>query len=104
MELITKIVAERLVPFDQPAGTEEKAVETLTKQLASPETLPKETFLRLQKFAEGLDMCVAMGQDCQDGFDEMHQHVNNLLDRSQWTMHPDYGCVLVSEVRSRDGF
>ena len=102
MDSITVTVARRLIPFDLKEDQKNELIASMSLELNGPEPISKTTFLKLQKLAEDLDLSVAMGQECTDGFDEVYAEVSRLLDESKWTLHPDYGCVSVEEARKRD--
>lgn len=61
--------------------------------------LSKEAFMALQEEAESLEMAHAKGQDLPD-----HQRrlkvIDTIMDAGSWTLHPDYGCILKSEINA----
>lgn len=102
----TAKIARRLCPLELQFGAFPHADPTYQLRLLdlmTPAAMSQDTYLALQHYGESLDMSVAQGTDCVDGFDETHRVVHELLDASPWTMHPDYGCVTVTEARERDG-
>ncbi|GKS86984.1 hypothetical protein AVMA1855_22550 [Acidovorax sp. SUPP1855] len=58
-------------------------------------------YLELQAECEALDLAHAMGQDLP-GHYERREVIEELMNASQWTLHPDYGCIPKVEVEKRD--
>lgn len=63
--------------------------------------ISKEAFLALQTEAEELEMAHAQGQDLPLQSARLAV-IDKIMNRGQWTLHPDYGCILKSEVNARD--
>lgn len=63
--------------------------------------ISEEAYRVLQAEAESLDTDHAKGQDLAE-----HAQRRDVIDRimsdSPWTLHPDHGCILKSEVEHRD--
>lgn len=51
--------------------------------------------------AELLDLNHAQGR-VLPGHYERVQRISELMDASSWSLHPDYGCVLKTDVNSKD--
>ena len=83
-------------------GVHEVGETEFLTALIRPEAMSQPVFQALQSMAESLDHAVAQGEDCSANFDAIHGEVARLLDASPWTMHPDYGCVLVADVEGLD--
>lgn len=62
----------------------------------------KVLYLALQSKIESMGMDFAAGTDAYPGFDEEFKEVDRLMSSSPWTLHPDHGCVLSSEVEELD--
>ncbi|VTU44185.1 hypothetical protein [Variovorax sp. RA8] len=95
---LTTKVAERLALF----GAHELGEADFLADLIRPDSMSKPVFQALQSMEESLDQAVARGEDCSASFNAIHGEVVRLLDAAPWTMHPDYGCVLASEVEESD--
>ncbi|CAM8642382.1 hypothetical protein MCEMSEM18_03517 [Comamonadaceae bacterium] len=63
--------------------------------------ISKEAFLELQSEAESLELDHAQGRDLP-GHDKRLQVIDAIMNASSWTLHPDYGCILKSDVNARD--
>lgn len=63
--------------------------------------ISKDAFLALQEEAEGLEMAHAKGQDLP-WHSERLEVIERIMSSGQWTLHPDYGCILKSEVKVKD--
>lgn len=70
--------------------------------LEAPQGMSREVYLALQTIAEQMDLDVAKGQDCTAGFDQLQAEVDRVMNAAPWTLHPDYGCVLMAEVDELD--
>lgn len=66
--------------------------------LEAPATITKEIYAGLQQQAEWMDRDRACGQDAVDGFDERQKLLDEIMEASPWTMHPDFGLVSKSLV------
>ncbi|CAN7525776.1 DNA cytosine methyltransferase [Pseudoxanthomonas sp. LjRoot168] len=77
-------------------------VAKIRSQLDAPATMTKDTFLAVQAVCEDMAMQVAMGTDAAAGFDARNEEIYRLLEASPWTLHPDYGCVLASDIDELD--
>lgn len=64
--------------------------------LKAPATITKEIYAGLQQQAEWMDRDRACGQDAVDGFDERQKLLDEILEASPWTMHPDFGQIAKS--------
>lgn len=76
--------------------------QEIVSQLQNPSTMAQSVNLELQKLGERMDMSVAKGEDCVEGFDVIHKTLSRLLDESPWTMHNDHGHILRSEAEELD--
>ena len=63
--------------------------------------LSKEAFLELQAEAENLELAHASGQELPEHVSRLRV-IEKLMNAASWTLHPDYGCILKSEVNARD--
>lgn len=63
--------------------------------------ISKEAFLVLQDEVEGLELAHAKGQD-MPGSTERLEVIDRIMNGAQWTLHPDHGCTLKSEVNAKD--
>lgn len=63
--------------------------------------MTRERFLELQSTGELLDMDHAQGRDLPGHYERVQQ-ISDLMNASSWTLHPDHGCILESEVNARD--
>lgn len=63
--------------------------------------LSKEAFLALQAEAEKLELAHASGQNLPEHESRL-KAIDKLMDAASWTLHPDHGCILKSEVNARD--
>lgn len=70
----------------------------VTAGLRYPGDMPQSVFLALQAIAEGQELAVAMGQDTDPNFAADVDAVARLLESSQWSLHPDHGCVLTADI------
>ena len=62
--------------------------------------MTQEDFLALQQEAERLELDIAIGQEPRH--DLRLQVIKEVMNAGPWTLHPDYGCILKSEVNQRD--
>lgn len=77
-------------------------VQEIESELAEPAKMSIHVYATAQHLAESMDQQVAAGQDCEEGFNERHQLLAEILDASPWTMHPDHGLVLKADIQSLD--
>lgn len=70
--------------------------------LMNPSEMPQSVFLALQGIEEDMELAVAEGRDCIEGFDGIHGEVARLLEASPWTLHPSRGCIRTDEVARFD--
>lgn len=61
--------------------------------------LSKEDYLELQGEIEGLEMASAKGEDLP-WHEKRQKVISEIMDAGPWTLHPDYGCVLKSDVEA----
>lgn len=66
-----------------------------------PQAMTKERFLELQSAGESLDLDHAQGRDLPGHYERVQQ-ISELMDASPWTLHPDHGCILSSDVANLD--
>lgn len=95
----TAAVAAHLVK--RGARAIQEAVPLLT-WLANPGEMPQSVFLALQGIEEDMELAVAQGRDCIEGFDGIHGEVARLLEESPWTLHADHGCVRSADIAELD--
>lgn len=76
--------------------------QEIESELKEPAKMSIHVYATAQHLAESMDQQVAAGQDCEEGFNERHQLLAEILDASPWTMHPDHGLVLKADVGSLD--
>lgn len=91
---VTKRVSARLI---------DQAAREITHGCQVPGEMTKATYLLLQAREEEMEAAAARGQDCTAGFDEERAEIEELMNASPWTLHPDHGCVLRSDVARLDG-
>lgn len=82
------------------AASRDQDAEATRRQLEVPALMTQATFLEVQKLCEAMELDVAKGQEDPGaiGLDDLDE----LLDAQPWTMHPDHGCVLKSDVNDLD--
>jgi len=91
--LISKVASSLVEGLDEA---------TVLSSLLQPEGMSQQVFLALQRSAESMDMAAAQGHDCLAGFDAEAAEISRLLEASPWTLHPDHGCVLSTDVEELD--
>ncbi|MBG6083192.1 hypothetical protein [Rubrivivax gelatinosus] len=95
---ILSATVKALLNFALPSATSEE----LETQLRQPATMSKTTYEALQKLAIWVDLEDAQGHDCMPDFDARADFIEQVMQAAPWTLHPDHGCVLKTDVGSLD--
>lgn len=59
--------------------------------------MTKENFLAIQREAEGMKAEISEGYDSPRGAARLKE-LEDLMEESPWTIHPDYGCISKNEA------
>ena len=76
-------------------------VEHLCVEFGFSDEMSKNAFLALQEEAEALELAAAQGRDLPSQLDRL-KLIDETMSKVQWTLHPDHGCVLKSQVSELD--
>lgn len=76
-------------------------VQDMRAQIQLPE-MRQEAFLKLQAALEMMELQAAAGEDIAEHFQETFDLVESLAGAAVWTLHPDYGCVLKTQIDALD--
>lgn len=93
---------EKVLPFFQSRPLAGMTDQQLQGELGVPAQMSMPVYLRLQELLEGQEMMAAQGHGVSEDFDEITRAVESLMNESPWTLHPDHGCIMRSDVEVLD--
>lgn len=87
------------VLMQAPSLTVQREIQ-VRSELVSPSGMSQLVYLELQAFLEAQGLMAAQGRYVADDHHGVMTGVDALMTASPWTLHPDYGCVLKSDLEA----